>query len=136
MNNNLQDNSEEEIIPIKNTIKELFSFMNKIALNIIDEIVIPDQLITGFPLKWDLHQIYLFLKYFYQINPFNSYCYVIIDDDLSAIDLFYISTDKIEEKDKESDFTLKFNLTEIENTEEKSSLLKKISLKIREMKPF
>jgi len=111
-NFNLHEINEEEIIPVKNDIKELFSFMNKVALNvIIDEIVIPDHLISGFPLKWDLHQIYFLLKYFYQIHPFNNYCYVIIDDDLSLIDLFLISTDKIE--DKESGFTLKFNFSEI-----------------------
>ena len=136
MKNNLEEISDEEIIPLKNDIKELFSFMNKIALNIIDEIVIPDQLISGFPLKWDLHQIYLLLKYFYQIHPFHSYCYIIIDDDLTAIDIFHISTDKIEEKNKESNFNLKFNFSEIENNEEKSNLLKKISLKIRKMEPF
>ncbi len=134
----LHENFEEgkNDIPVKNDIKDLFSFMNKIALNVIDGVVIPDNLISGLPLKWDLHQIYLLLKYFYKIHPFNSYCYVIIDDDLSAIDIFHISTDKIEEKDKESNFTLKFNFSEIENNEEKSSLLKKISIKIREMKPF
>ncbi len=138
MKKNLHENSEEEEndIPVKNDIKELFSFMNKIALNIIDEIVIPDHLISGFPLKWDLHQIYLLLKYFYQVHPFNSYCYVIIDDDLSAIDIFHISTDKIEEEDGKQSFNLKFNFSEIDNDEEKSSLLKKISLKIRELKPF
>jgi len=136
MNTNLQDNSEEKIIPLKNNIKDLFSFMNKIALKIIDDIVIPDQLISGFPIKWDLHQIYLLLKYFYQINPFSSYCYVIIDEELSAIDLFLVNTDKIEEKGKESSFTLKFNFSEIENTEEKSSLLKEISTKIKKMEPF
>ncbi|MHA1563201.1 MAG: hypothetical protein ACTSPA_13875 [Promethearchaeota archaeon] len=136
MKNNLQEISDEEIIPVKNDIKELFSFMNKIALNIIDDIVIPDQLISGFPLKWDLHQIYLVLKYFYQIHPFHNYCYVIIDNDLSAIDIFQISTDKIEEKGKDSSFNLKFNFSEIENSEKKASLLKKISSKIRELKPF
>ena len=136
MKNNLHEISDEEIIPVKNDIKELFSFMNKVALNIIDEIVIPDHLISGFPLKWDLHQIYFLLKYFYQIHPFNNYCYIIIDEDLSAIDLFLINTDKIEEKEKESSFSLKFNFSEIEDNEEKSSFLKKISLKIKEMKPF
>ena len=136
MKNNLYEDSEEEIIPVKNNIKELFSFMNKIALNILDEIVIPDQLISGFPFKWDLHQIYLLLKYFYQIHRFNDYCCVIINDELSAIDLFLVSTDKIEEKYKESSFNLKFDFSEIENNEEKSSLLKKISLKIKKMEPF
>ena len=126
MNNNLQENSEEDNIPgipVKDDIKELFSFMNKIALNIIDEIVIPDNLISGFPLKWDLHQIYLLLKYFYQIHPFHNYCYIIIDNDLSVIDIFQISTDKIEEKGKDSSFNLKFNFSEIENSEKKASLL-------------
>jgi hypothetical protein len=138
MNNNLQENSEEEKndIPVKNDIKELFSFMNKIALDIIDEIAIPDRLISGFPLKWDLHQIYFLLRYFYQVHPFHNYCYVIINDELSAIDIFLISTDKIEEKKKKKNFNLKFNYFEIENNEKKTGLLKKISLKIREMKPF
>ncbi|QEE16361.1 hypothetical protein DSAG12_02191 [Promethearchaeum syntrophicum] len=136
MNTNLQDIAEEQNIPVKNNIKDLFSFMNKIALNIIDDIVIPDQLISGFPIKWDLHQIYLLLKYFYQIKPFSNYCYVIINEELSAIDLFLVNTDKIEEKHIESNFTLKFNFSEIENTEEKSSLLKEISIKIKKMEPF
>ena len=136
MKKNLNENTEEEIIPVKNDIKELFSIMNKIALNIFDEIVIPDNLLSGVPLKWDLHQIYLLLEYFYQIQPFKNYCYVIIDEDLSAIDIFLINTDKIEEGDKKSSFTLKFNFSEIENNEKKSNLLKKISLKIRDLKPF
>ncbi len=132
----LNENSEEENSPIKNDIKELFSFMNKIALNIIDDVSIPDNLISGFPLKWDFHQIYFLLKYFYKIHEFKKNCYVLIDDDLSAIDLFLISTDKIEEEDKESSFSLKFNFSEIDAIEEKSNLLKKISSKIKEMKPF
>ncbi len=139
MKNNLLENTEntdEEIIPVKNDIKDLFSFMNKISLDIIDEIVIPDNLISGFPLKWDLHQIYFLLKYFYKIKPFNNYCYVIINENLEAIDLFLISIDKFEVKDKASSFNLQFNLTEIENNEKKSNFLTKISLKIKEMKPF
>ncbi|WP_371803836.1 hypothetical protein [Candidatus Lokiarchaeum ossiferum] len=98
--NEVSQNSEKNSVSLfRESFEELINYINKIAINPIEKISIPPEIMAGLPLRWDLHQIYFLIENYYSHHPFSSISFVIVDDNLQILDFCEIATEFIEELD-------------------------------------
>ena len=94
-----QNSEKKSVTQFRESFEEFISYLNKIAINPVEKFSIPPEIMSGLPLRWDLHQIYFLIENYYTHHPFSSISFVIVDDNMQILDFSIITTEFVEELD-------------------------------------